>query len=93
MATHIKDILNEFLKQKQKRLSQQQEIETIVNKLLTQELKTHIYLKKMIENKIVFSSDSSGATYNLNLIKEKLLSEIQKQFPKVQKITVQTGAR
>lgn len=92
MATHIKDILGEFLKQKKNRVSQQQEIETIVNKLLTQELKTHVYLKTMVEGRIVFHSDSSGATYNLNLIKEKLLTEIKRQFPEVQKITVQTGA-
>lgn len=93
MATHIKELILEFLKQKQDKVAQQEGIGKIVNRFLVEETKQHIYLKAATADSIILSSDSSGATYNLNLIKERLLEEIQKQFPEIKKIAVHTGAR
>ncbi|MCF7908193.1 MAG: hypothetical protein K9L86_04925 [Candidatus Omnitrophica bacterium] len=93
MATHIKELILEFLKQKQGKVLQQESIGKIVNRFLAEETKQHIYLKAATEDSIILHSDSSGATYNLTLIKDKLLGEIQKQFPEIKKIAVHTGAR
>ncbi|MBU2473222.1 MAG: DUF721 domain-containing protein [Candidatus Omnitrophica bacterium] len=93
MAAHIKQLIDEFLKQKNKNLAQQKTIETIVERFLTPAIKNHIHLKMVEQNNLVFSSDSSGAAYNLNLVKKEILQEIQKQFPEVEKISVKTGAK
>jgi len=91
MAIHIKELVSEFLKQEQGKFKQKEAMQTAISKVLPTEIKNHIALKKITSNGIVFSSDSSGAGYNLKLIKEKLLTEIQKEFPNIKKITVQMG--
>lgn len=91
MTTHIKTIIEEFLKEKQKNIPQQQQIKTVIAKVLPQELKTSVFLKKLTQETVVFGSNSSSASYNFNLLKENLKKEIQKTFPEIKKVTIETG--
>lgn len=93
MATHIKEVIAGFLKQNQRKASKQSRIEKIIGDFLTDDIKQHAFLKAATQNNIVLGLDSSGAAYNLDLIKEGLLKEIQKQFPEIKKITLRTGAK
>lgn len=88
MATHIKFLVEGFLKKRKKEGARQERIEDIVSCFLDDEAGKYIYLKKITGAEVVFYSGSSNFTYDLKLKREKLLKEIQKEFPEIKKIKI-----
>ncbi len=93
MATHIRQLLDDFLKQKEGHLTRQKKIERVIENFLTPAMKEQLSLKAIEGDRIMISSASSGAAYNFNLLKEEILQEIQKQFPQIKTISIKTGAK
>ena len=91
MATHIKLLIEGFLKKKKEDCAEQEKIEEILNRFLDKETKKHINPKSISRGKLILHSDSSSFTYNFNLKKEKILKEIQKEFPEIKGIRVKIG--
>jgi hypothetical protein len=91
MATHIKLLIEGFLKKKKEDCAEQEKIEAILTRLLDKETKKHISLKNISKGHLVLHSDSSSFTYNFNLKKAKILKEIQKEFPQIQGVKVKIG--
>lgn len=91
MAIHIKQILDEFLKNKKDIWARQKKIEQIVNPLIKDKMKKHIYLKKVLKNCLVFASDSSSFSYEFSLKKGEIIKEIKKEFPEIERIRIELG--
>ncbi|MDD3296088.1 MAG: hypothetical protein PHU64_01870 [Candidatus Omnitrophica bacterium] len=90
MTTHIKDILSGFFS-KQSQLNQQREkAGKAIKKVFTIEEREGIFVKQILENEVVLYSPSSSCTYNITLKRKTLLEEINKELPKVKKITIHT---
>tara|TARA_Y100000031_G_C8123861_1_gene339516 strand:+ start:411 stop:686 length:276 start_codon:yes stop_codon:yes gene_type:complete len=90
MATHIKAIIDTFLKKKGDQFKYQGKIEQVLDTLFSPEIKKHIKLKKISKGQLIFSSKSSNFTYLFDLEKEKLLEEVQRVYPGVKAIKVET---
>jgi len=88
MATHIKDIIGNFIKKSQNSMECYEKIEQIKNNTLDPETKKHIHLKGVSKKQIIFISDSSVFSYNFNLQKRKILKEIQQVIPEVQELLI-----
>jgi len=91
MATHIKLLIEGFLKKKKEDCAEQDKIEDVLNQSLDKETKKHISLKNISKGVLILHSDSSSFTYNFNLKKEKILAQIQKEFPKIKGVKVKIG--
>lgn len=91
MATHIRQILGKFLRKGKQKTQYQQKIKKEVEDLLGGEAKKHIQLVKIYKNHLIFRSDSSSFTYDTNLKKETILTEIKKNFPEIEGIKIKTG--
>ncbi|MFH1504586.1 MAG: DciA family protein [Candidatus Omnitrophota bacterium] len=91
MATHIKFLLGNFLNKRKKESKKQLETQQYIEGILDEKIKGYIKVKTITAAEVLFSSESSNFTYEFNLKKEKLLQEIQKQFPKIKKIKITKG--
>jgi len=88
MATHIKNIIEDFLRQKANQTSEVDKIHTIVDNIMEAQLKKHIRFNGVHDKKLVFSSNVSSARYNFNLKKNSVLRAVQKEFPHIEGITM-----
>ena len=90
MATHIKNLLRDFLKNKKGEDEYQQKISTVVAENLGVGLKKYIHIKNIRQGVIVFHSATSSATYEFMLGKKNVLEAVQKKFPEIKdfKITI-----
>ena len=91
MATHIKGLIEGFLKKKKEDCGDQEKINEILARVLDKETKKHISPKNVHKGQLLLRSDSSSFTYTFNLKKEEILKELQKEFPKIKKIKVEIG--
>jgi hypothetical protein len=91
MATHIRKIIQNFLKTAKSDIQTKTRIQKLVNTCLDKKLKKHTYFKGIYKNKIILGSESSSASYVFNLKKQKLLKAIQKEFPQIEDIKVNIG--
>lgn len=91
MATHIKSIIKNFLKAKKSETQEKLRIEKIVNRNLSGKLKKHIRLQKIYKDNLFFYSDSSSALYEFGLQKDRVLKEVQREFPKIEKTVIKIG--
>ncbi|MDD4955283.1 MAG: DciA family protein [Candidatus Omnitrophica bacterium] len=91
MATHIKSIINQFLKEKKKEAKNTVKIEKIIEENLGADLIRHIRLQRIHNKNLVFRSDSSGASYELGLRKEALLKAVKKDFPDIEGVKIKIG--
>ena len=91
MATHIKGLIESFLKKKKEDYGDQEKIDEILTRALDKETKKHIRPKNVHKGQLILHSDSSSFTYTFNLKKEEILKELQKEFPKIKKIKVEIG--
>lgn len=92
MATPIKGIIDNFLKTKLVQYQHQEKITKFADKLLAGEIKKHVQIKGVSHNCLIFHSDSSAATFDFRLRKDKLLIAIQKEFPDIKSIHIKTGS-
>lgn len=91
MATHIKQVLGEFLKQAEKRGEAHKLIQEAMGRVLDKQTRQYLHLQEVYRGRAVFLSKAAGATYNLELQKDKLLAEIQKALPEVNKLVARAG--
>ncbi len=91
MATHIKNIINQFLREKKAEAKSADKIEKIVEESLGINLKKHIKLQKVYRKNLVFCSDSSSASYEFGLRKEALLKAVKKEFPEIEGAKIKIG--
>ena len=87
----MKDIVSQFLKKKEAQDECRRKLEEIIETVLDEQTKKHLYLKDVGLDSLIFHSDSSNFTYYFNLNKENLIKEIQKSFPQIKKIKVNVG--
>lgn len=88
MATHIKNLIKNFLKDKKHEVNEKIKIEKIIDKNLTVNLKKHIKLQGVHKKTLIFCSDSSSANYEFGLRKENLLKAVKKEFPNIDAIKI-----
>ena len=88
MATHIKDIINGFLESKKEQLSIAYKVDEILKKNLSKEVSGNIRFAGVEEGHFLFSCESSVFTYEFTLNREKLLKEIQQNFPQAKEIKI-----
>jgi len=86
MATHIKFLVEGFLRKRKKENKKQARIEQIINEFLGGETKEYIHLKKIAKTEIILLSEQPSFSYDFNLKKKQLLEKIKKEFPDIEKI-------
>lgn len=91
MGTHIKDIVDQFLKKKEIQSDYYTRLEEIIGNVLDRQTKKHLYLKEAGPGSLTFHSDSSNFTYYFNLKKDTLIKEIQKSFPQIKEIKIKVS--
>ncbi len=91
MTTHIKCLIEGFLKEKKREICYKKKIEKAICKFLSKKDEKHIKSKKIIKDQLVIYFDSSSFAYNFNLKKNNLLTEIKKEFPEIKGIKIGAG--
>ena len=91
MATHIKSIIEEFLKEKKAEAKSTGKIERIVEENLGENLKKHVRLQRIYKKNLYFRSDSSSASYEFRLRREVLLKAVKKEFPDIEGVKIKIG--
>lgn len=91
MATHIKNILNQFLKEKRAEAKSAGKIEKIIEENLGADLTRHIKLRRVYKKNLIFCSDSSSASYEFGLRKEALLKAVKRDFPDIEGAKIKIG--
>jgi hypothetical protein len=91
VTTHIKNIINQFLKEKKSEARHADKVVRIVEENLGAELIRHIKLQRIDKKNLIFSSDSSAATYEFGLRKENLLKAVRKEFPNIEGVKIRIG--
>jgi len=91
MAIHIKDLIDEFLGRKKKEGQNQERIQQTINQFLSQEGQENIYLKGVLRGDVILGAKSSSCSYDFRLKKNKILAEVQKEFPQIKNIKVELG--
>ena len=88
MATHIKNILENFFSQSKEKLSVYQRLDVVLDKGLDVSTRQHIHLKEVRERKLVLRADSSSALYNFSLEKLKVLALVQQEIASISDIEI-----
>jgi len=91
VATHIKNIIEQFLKDKKAEAKSTGKIEKIIEENLGENLKKHIRLQRIYKKNLIFSSDSSSASYEFKLRREILLKAVKKEFPDIEGAKIKIG--
>ncbi|MDD5194582.1 MAG: DciA family protein [Candidatus Omnitrophica bacterium] len=91
MATHIKELLKNFLQEKKSEYVEAEKLHKVINANLDKALVKHVSLKKIQRDTLVFKTDSSGIVYEFNLKKGALLKAIQKEFSYIEEIKITIG--
>lgn|GEM_PF-1076225 len=91
MVIQIKTTIGKFLKNKQKEIYEREKIAKIVEKILDPKIKHHVRLAKIYKKTLVFYTDSSVSSFQLNLLKSNILKEVCAIVPKIEKIKIRIG--
>ncbi|MDP2924398.1 MAG: hypothetical protein Q8O30_11890 [Candidatus Omnitrophota bacterium] len=91
MATHIKTIVHDFLKNKKQEINHKERIRKIIETNIDKKLKKNIYLKGVYKNKLILGSQGSSFSYVFNLKKDKLLKAVQEEFPEIEDMKITIG--
>lgn len=91
MATHIKDLVDKFLAKKKEELKEGEKIQQIVNRFLSSEAQEGICFKGIFKKEIVFKATSSSLSYDFRLKKDKILTGVKEEFPRVKDIRIEIG--
>ena len=93
MATHIKKLLDKFLKSKKKGVEDWSRIEQIVEEALDENLRKHLHPEKIHKNTLIVCSDSSSVSYEFNLKKDRILEAVKKEFAYIEDIKIYIGKK
>lgn len=91
MATHIKDLLNDFFKENEKKIKEKERIQAIIDDVIGDPIKRYISLRGVDKKKVVIFSDSSSVKYEMNLKKKELLESLKKEIPFIEDIQITTS--
>lgn len=88
----IKDIVNTVVgKISSKRAADQKDIVSVWENILKKKERTHAKISGLKDGQLMVDIDSSAWLFQFNIKKKKLLEEIQKEIPEVQKIYFRIG--
>jgi predicted nucleic acid-binding Zn ribbon protein len=88
----VKDIVDSvILKLLKKDSPQSKNIENIWQKAAGKKIQQHTKLAGLKQDQLVVYVDSPAWLYQLNLLKNKMLKEIQGQIPEIKRIHFKTG--
>jgi hypothetical protein len=87
----LKNLLEDFLKDKKEKIKKREKIEKILEKFLEEDLKNHLHLKGIYKKKLVFYTENASFGYVFNLKKEEVLEKIKKEFPEIEEIKIKVG--
>jgi len=88
MATHIKNLIKEFLNKKDGQRQKQEKIKTLIEKTLEGWGQNHIQFQGVHKNKLMFNSEAASMRYTLHLKKRELLAAVQKEFPHIKELEI-----
>ena len=91
MATHIKNIIEDFFQTQKKEYKEIFKIKDTLVSILGRESKDHFLVKKEKKDEIEIVATSSSLLYVLKLKKEDIERELKKEFPKVKTIKTKIG--
>jgi hypothetical protein len=87
MATHIKDVLAEFLKEKRQDLPKQERIRELVTTIVGKSLAQTGRPAKIDKDTLVIFSDDPASRYLMELKKADILKAVSLEFPEIKKVT------
>lgn len=91
MDTHIRIIIKDFLREKEKEFKEKEKLEKILATNLGRELRKYVHLGKIYRNKLVFYTNTSSSGFDFNLKKNDLLEAVRKEFPQIEDIKIKVG--
>jgi hypothetical protein len=91
MATHIKSLIDDFLKKQAGQNKTRERLEYLLGLNLMRPLKKHTRLAGIYKNKLLLHTDCASYGYELKIRKQKLLKDVQREFPQIQDITITIG--
>jgi hypothetical protein len=83
MPTHVKDIVSGLVRAQKMAVVQQERIARIVEPFLGKKLSKYVRVQGINKGKLIFFSKNSGAGFELNLQKNKIVNAVQKEFPEI----------
>jgi len=90
VATHIKHLIGKFLNQYKQNTNIKQEITRRVYAVINKKLQPHVKIGKLYKDKVVLYVDCSVVGYEVNLLKEKILEEVNKIHPNIKTVIIKT---
>ncbi|MCM8773228.1 MAG: DUF721 domain-containing protein [Candidatus Omnitrophica bacterium] len=88
MTVPIKNIIKDFLINKEKELLEKENIRGLFKDLLDKNIKQHLLDIKLYKKNLILTVDSSVVKFQLNLLKEKILNKIKEKIPYIEKIKI-----
>ncbi|MCM8823719.1 MAG: DciA family protein [Candidatus Omnitrophica bacterium] len=88
MTVPIKNIIKDFLIDKEKELLEKENVRGLFKDLLETNIKQHLLDIKLYKKNLILTVDSSVAKFQLNLLKEKILNKIKEKIPYIEKIKI-----
>jgi hypothetical protein len=89
MSTHIKDILDEFIKKRKGKKESQDKVEETLNNILGGKLSKGVTIKGIYKNKIILNLNNSAVQYEVGLKKNELHMALREKFPGLKEIQLQ----
>ncbi|MCP4653440.1 MAG: DUF721 domain-containing protein [Candidatus Omnitrophica bacterium] len=86
---HIREIIEKFIKEKEKEVSKREELVEAVNGALGGKIKNKVKIEKVEKGKIFFKATSSAVAYEFNLRKKKVLEGVRCKFPEIKEIKIE----
>ena len=88
MATHIKEVINDFFKNSRRLTENRRKFEALLAPYLKGGMEGNILFAGVEKDTVIFHSRASSFSYTFNLQKPQLLKDIQREFPYIADIKV-----
>jgi hypothetical protein len=93
VPTHIKNLITSFLKDLEKNKPKKEKIYSLIEGLLDNKLKDHLSSYKVYRGNLIFYVDSAIWSYQLHLLKTKILETIKKEAPQIKNIKIKINKK
>lgn len=90
MATHIKDLLDNFFRESEQKIKEKEKIQEIIDSVAGEPLKNFISLRDVDKKRVVISSDAASVKYEINLKKKELLQRLKTELPFIEDVQIIT---
>ena len=88
MSTHIKDILSQFLKEKQTEQIQQADLQAVVKKVLGDDFREKEQNLTINKGVLTLRCSDPATRYIVGLKKEMIVKAVSERFPQIKKISI-----